>query len=159
MSKSLQEFYDKLMKRLEAIQATLSSRMRSPALLSLVDLKWLEQAFDVFKSGIPEIYFGTNSTIGQGSKLPIRYAYFKVTNTTKVVAKAKLVAITQENPKDKRLPGSGPEPYQFYYGFRELTWLPPIPLSSLRYFNTGTTVPNDVPGACIIEEIATEGAC
>jgi hypothetical protein len=48
--------------------------------------------------------------------------------------------------------------YKYYYGFCELTWLPRIPLSSLRFF-TGTPVPNDVPGACIIEEIPVGGGC
>ena len=48
---------------------------------------------------------------------------------------------------------------KFYYGFRELTWLPPIPLSSLRFFSKGTPVPNDVPGARIIEEIPMPGGC
>jgi len=51
MSQSLEKFYDKLSSRLEAIQSTLRSRRRSPALLALVESKPIEQAFDEFKKG------------------------------------------------------------------------------------------------------------
>jgi hypothetical protein len=89
----------------------------------------------------------------EGATLPIKNVYFKLTGKTKVVARGELIKITTENPRDKRLTGHEGYEGKFYYGFRNLTWLSPISLSSLRFFNTGTPVPNEQPGACIIEEI------
>jgi hypothetical protein len=137
-----------------------NSRRKVPALLALVEPKWLDEAFEEFKKGKPEIFFGTGAEIGQAAELPIKNVYFKTTGTTTVVAKAKFTEITTINPVEKRLTSSKTHTtvYKFYYGFCELTWLPRILLSSLRFF-TGTPVPNDVPGACIIEEIPVGGGC
>lgn len=135
-------------------------RRKLPALLALVEPKWLDEAFAEFKSGKREISFGTGAEIGQASELPIKNVYFKTTGTTTVVSKATFTELTTVNPVAKRLTSSKTHTtvYKYYYGFCELTWLAPTPLSSLRFF-TGTPVPNDVPGACIIEEIPVGSGC
>jgi hypothetical protein len=133
----------------------MSDDKKSPALLALVDRKWLTQAFDEMISGKQEIYFRTDSSqMGQSLGLPIKNVYFKLTGKTQVVAKADFIEVTKENPREKRLTGGQDDQGKFYHGFRGIALLTqPIPLSSLRFFSTGTGVPNDLPGACIIEEI------
>jgi hypothetical protein len=125
----------------------------SPALLALVEPKFLTQAFDELINGKREIYFGTDAQIGQAAGLPIRKVYFKPTGQNQVVAVADFIEGTTKTPLKKRLTGHPDYEWKFYYGFRGIASLLPIPLSSLRFFNTRTPVPDQQPGACIIEEI------
>jgi hypothetical protein len=64
-------------------------RRKLPALLALVEPKWLDEAFAEFKSGKREISFGTGAEIAQAAELQIKNVYFKTTGTTTVVAKAR----------------------------------------------------------------------
>jgi hypothetical protein len=127
----------------------------TPALLSLVDPKWLEQAQEEFKAGKEEIYFGTNSRgVGPALRCSVPWVYFKTKGRFEIIASAPLVSVTTENIPHKRLAGLGDEDHwKYYYGFKKISELPsPIPISSLRYFRTGKNVRDDVPGACIIQD-------
>jgi hypothetical protein len=131
----------------------MSADGKLPALLALVEPKWLEQAFRELINGKPAIAFRTDAQIGNADGLPIKNVYFKVTGKPEVVARADFIKVTTDNPREKRLTGHQDDEGKFYYVFRTLTSLPPTSLSLLRFFKTGTTVPNEQPGACIIEEL------
>ncbi len=120
---------------------------KSPALLALVEQRWIEQALEEFGSGKQRIFFGTKAGLARARSLPITTVYFKVTRQTCVSAKAELIEITDEHPpSEERLFSRTTTEWKFYYGFRNLTRLPkPVPLSSLRRYGSGLTVRNDVP--------------
>jgi hypothetical protein len=125
-----------------------------PALLAVIEPKFLEQAFEEFGNGKERISFGTNAPLHQFVGAPIQRVYFKVKGNPAIVAQAALIEITNVNQPAERLGGYASEVRQFYYRFNELTRLArPIPLSSLRRYGTGTAVRNDVPGACVVEEV------
>jgi hypothetical protein len=122
-----------------------------PALLGVVQGKWLDQAFEELRKD-KEKYFKADSQIGKARHLPIKNVYFKVKGTTAVIARAKFIEVTTVNPPTKRLKGCENDAGKFYYGFRDLVQVPPIQLADLRYFNTKKPIPNAVPRSCIIED-------
>ncbi len=122
-----------------------------PALLGVVEKRYLDQAFDELASD-KEKYFKTDSPIGKAGDLPVENVYFKVKGTTVVSAEARFIEVTAINPRKKRLRGYENDRGKFYYGFCDLVLLDPVPLTSLRYFTTGQPLRNDVPGSCIVEE-------
>jgi hypothetical protein len=126
---------------------------RKPALWVPLRRGELRRAFDAFKDGMPEIYFGTNAQIGKARDLQISNVYFKETGQPEVVAKARLIEITVTNLLSKRI---GKDEFKFYYGFRDLIMLQsPIPLSSLvRFNNEKAPVLYTAQSPCIIEEIS-----
>jgi hypothetical protein len=125
------------------------------ALLAPVDPTWLNQAFDLFKTNHrKEICFYTDSHLGESAHERSERVYFKVTGSPNIVARARCMRISTENSPEKRLPGNEHREGKYYYEFRELTWIPHIPLSSLRYFKTKNRVPNDLAGATIIEDLS-----
>jgi hypothetical protein len=118
----------------------------------------LEQAFDAFRRGRSEIYYGTNGPIGAAQKLSIQNIYFKVKQRPEVVAKAEFIEITAVNEPHKRIsPQAAREEFKFYYGFRNLIQLkPPVPLSVLKRFNRERgPVLYTAQCPCIIEEISS----
>lgn len=132
------------------------------ALLAIVEPKWLDQAYKEFRQGKREIEFGTKSTrVGPALNRPaqdrIRHVYFKPTGKNCVIARAKFARVSREKDPSKVLCGTEDEPPgKYYYDFRDLEPLPdPIPLSRLKS-RSGKSIPNDIPGACVILEPATE---
>jgi hypothetical protein len=120
----------------------------------VIEPKFLEQAFEEFRKGRERISFGTNAPLHQFEGAPIQRVYFKVKGNPSIVAQAALIEITKIDQPAERLGGYTPVMRQFYYRFHHLARLArPIPLSSLRYYGTGNAVRNDVPGACVIEEV------
>jgi len=123
-----------------------------PALLSLVEEKWIEQAFECFSKGQEKIYFFTDAPIGKAASIGTRRVYFKFTGKKDSIRlRADLVEITDRNPKKDRLPGCENDVGKYYYGFKNFKWLKiPMELEELQYFSTGRNIPRDLPGACII---------
>lgn len=138
------------------------SEIIMPALLSIIEEQWLEEALDYFqKSGKNKLYFYSNSKqIKNAGTKGITHVYFKVKDIlfkeSNVVAKADFIEITTENPVEYRLPGYENELGLFYYGFTNLRKLKyPIRLSEMRYFKldgTGNKLLNSTPGATIISD-------
>lgn len=122
------------------------------ALFAPVEGKWLDAAGKYFADGKDLLFFYTNASIGQAAELDMRYVYFKRKGETHVAARGDFVRVTTENQLQNRLPGHSDNRGRFYYGFRNLTTVEPIPLSDLRFYNTDRALPNDVPGARIIKE-------
>ena len=86
--------------------------------------------------------------------LPIKNVYFKVKGKNEVVASAKFIEVTPDNPSTKRLRGNENLEGLFYYGFRDLALLQrSLPLSSLRRFGSGKPVLNTFPGPAIISDL------
>ena len=105
-----------------------------PALLAVVEEKWLKAAEAEFGTGRPIISFVANTNIGIRSGMaPIKHVYFKP-HGVHIVAVADCLDITDVNPRDTRLPGYENETGKFYYSFGPLEWIKPIPLSSLIFF-------------------------
>jgi len=129
-----------------------SKKKQEPALLSLVEEKWIEQAFaNYFSRGKEILYFCTNSNIKATGELNIRHVYFKLKGKTHISLKAKLVGFSESNPAEFRLPGCETEKAKYYYGFSNLTWVDNIiDLPDLEYYKTGKNLRTDLPGACII---------
>lgn len=134
------------------------AELGTPAILSLVEEKWLNQANKQLQGGREEIYLGTNSRgLGpaiQFSEGRLKRIYFKVKGKAQVVASAEFTGITTYNVPEKRLDWlESDNGWNYYYGFRRLRYLPvPLLLSHLKYFTTGGTIPNDVPGPCLIQD-------
>lgn len=126
--------------------------LQNPALLSLVQGQWIEQAIDYFKkSGKEKLYFYTNSGIGLAGSEDLRSVYFKLKGKTELSLKADWVELLQKNPVNFRLPGYEKETGRYYYGFKNLRWLKtPIPLTSLKHYKSGKSLRTDIPGACLI---------
>lgn len=126
---------------------------KKPALLSLVNEKWIDQAFECFSKGREKIYFFTDASIGNANSSNIRYVYFKYTGRQYISLRADFIGVTDRNPKEHRLPGYENETGKYYYGFKNFKWLKiPLELEELKYFSTGRNVPRDLPGACIIAD-------
>ncbi len=124
-----------------------------PAILSLVEKKWIDQAFDdYFSKGKTVLYFGTNSKgIKPADSLNVKYIYFKLKGETSISLRADFVDFTDDNPSKFRLPGYENEMAKYYYGFKKPLWLENrLNLSDLKYFKSGKGLRPDVPGACII---------
>lgn len=123
-----------------------------PALLSLVEEKWIEQAFECFSKGQKKIYFVTDAPIGKGIAIGIKHVYFKFTGKKDSISlRADLIEITDRNPKKYRLFGCENDEGKYYYGFKNFKWLKiPLELEELQYFTTGRNLPRDLPGACIV---------
>lgn len=123
------------------------------ALFVPIEGQWIDAAKDYFRNGNDLLYFFTDASIGQAAKLEgIRYVYFKRKHEKQVTDRGDLVRVTTEHQQQNRLPGYAPGRGRFYYGFRNLVTIEPIPLSGLRYYTTDRTLRDDVPGACIIRE-------
>lgn len=139
-------------KRIPAQSFAYTSGNVSPALLGLVEEKWIEQAFGYFKnSGKEKLYFRTNSAIGAASSLDIKSVYFKLKGRTELSLKADWVELLEDNPRDYRLPGSEDDLGKYYYGYKNLKWLKtPIDLVDAKRYKSGKNLRTDVPGACII---------
>jgi PLD-like domain len=140
-----------------------SSATAVPAqLLAPVEGHWIERAVESFRQGRESVYFGTNSSLIDIHHLPSRIftVLFKPKGTTDITAKAKFIEIAKYRPvADEPLVGSEGEreDYNLYYAFKELEKLPkPIPLSSLRRYNSGKVVRNDVPGCCFVKLVTNE---
>lgn len=129
-----------------------SVRGGAAALFAPVEGRWLDAARDYFANGKDLLFFFTDASIGQAAKLDIRCVYFKRKGETQVSARADFEKATKDNQPLNRLPGNAGIEGKFYYGFRNLTNIEPIPLSGLRYYTTDRALPNSVPGACIIDE-------
>jgi hypothetical protein len=135
--------------------ANLASPGAEAALFVPIEGKWLEAAFNYFRSGGQELYLVTNAAIGRAANLQVRHVYFKVKGDGSVSAQASFVDVRTDNPASKRLPGNENVTGRYYYGICNIKRLtPPLELGDLRYFKTGTPLRNDVPGACIIQEPA-----
>ncbi|MCX5726897.1 MAG: endonuclease NucS [Candidatus Saganbacteria bacterium] len=124
----------------------------SPALLGLVEEKWIEQAFAHFKNSEKEkLYFRTNSAIGAANSPDIKSVYFKLKGRIELSLKADWVELLEDNPRDYRLPGSEDDLGKYYYGYKNLRWLKnPINLVDVKRYKSGKNLRTDVPGACII---------
>jgi hypothetical protein len=137
-------------------------RSGSAQLLAPVERHWIERALESFRQGRESVYFGTDSSLIDIHSLPspISTVLFKPKGTTDVTAKAKLIEITRYRPVgDEPLvrPEGERVDYNLYYGFKELEKLSnPIPLSSLRRYNSGKVVRNDVPGCCFVKLVTDE---
>jgi hypothetical protein len=135
----------------------------SPAIFALVKRVWIEKAFAYFESGKKELYFSSNA-VGLSPALAlgaiIENVYFKTTGENEVSVCARFISIETQNPAEKRLPGNEKsELYyaKFYYGFRDLAWTKSrTSVTSLRRYPNGNELRNDIPGACIIYDIATD---
>ena len=126
---------------------------KNPAILSLVEEKWIQQAFDdYFREGQTTLYFCTNSnSIKPADSLDIKHVYFKLKGETFISLRAAFVEFTDDNPSRFRLPGCENEVAKYYYGFKMPVWLKDrIDLSDLKYFNSEKYLRPDVPGTCII---------
>jgi hypothetical protein len=122
------------------------------ALFAPVNGKYLDMAHEHFVRK-DVLYFSTNAPIRRAAELDIHHVYFKKTGENAVAARGDFKELTDiAPPPDERLPGSVSEKSRFYYGFRNLRQIDPIPLSNLRYYATDTALRNDVMGACIIKE-------
>jgi hypothetical protein len=134
------------------IQYTYSSGKIQAALLVPVEKRWIDKAFEHFKSGKEKLYFFTDANIGQARNLPIRTVYFKPKGTTAIIFKADFIDITSENPVKYRQSG-WKDTGKFYYGFENIRKLKnPVELIDLKYFTTGKNLIASQPGACIIVE-------
>jgi hypothetical protein len=132
-----------------------------PALLAVVEQASLNGAFEAFKNGRTSLLLGVGTALAKASNMPISTVYFKSKvrpgETPAIVAKAKLLEITDVNRPQERLAGFENELWKFYYSFKDLSRLSePIPLSSLRRYPSGKTLRNDAPGTCLVEELADE---
>ena len=129
-----------------------------PALLGLVEEKWIDQAFAYFKnSGKEKLYFRTNSAIGAASSPDVKSVYFKLKGRTELSLKADWVELLEDNPRECRLPGSEDDLGKYYYGYKNLRWLKtPVNLVDVKYYKSGKSLRTDVPGACIIADPQTE---
>jgi hypothetical protein len=124
-----------------------------PAILSIVEEKWLILANEEFRKGRSVIHFSAKTSLGLSKDAPtIRHVYFK-THGVNIVARADAAGVTDANPRATRLPGSEDELGKFYYGFSMLQWIEPIPLARLKFYNTGNPVPNDHPGTRLVQEL------
>lgn len=134
------------------------SETKRPALLSLIDEKWIEQAFECFSKGRDKIYFFTDAPIGRATSMNIKNVYFKFTGKKDSVSlRADFIDVIDKNPKENRLPGCENNEGKYYYGFKNFKWLKmPLELEELRYFTTGRNLPRDLPGACIIVDPEAE---
>ena len=123
-----------------------------PALLGLVEEKWIEQAFVYFKNGGKEkLYFCTNSSIGAASSPDIKSVYFKLKGRKELSLKADWVELLEDNPRGYRLSGSEDDLGKYYYGYKNLRWLKnQVNLVDVKYYKSGKNLRTDVPGACII---------
>lgn len=123
-----------------------------PALLGLVEEKWIEQAFAYFKNSEKEkLYFFTSSAIGAARSADIKSVYFKTKGRVELRLKADWVDLLEDNPRDYRLPGSENNLGKYYYGYKNLRWLKnQINLVDVKYYKSGKNLRTDVPGACII---------
>lgn len=124
----------------------------NPALLGLVEEKWIEQAFAYFKnSGKEKLYFCTNSAMGAANSPDIKSVYFKLKGRTELSLKADWIELLEDNPRDYRLPGSEDDFGKYYYGYKNLRWLKnPVNLVDVKRYKSGKNLRTDVPGACII---------
>jgi len=136
--------------------STRTATSATPALWVPLGLLEFQQAFQAFRDGRLEIYYGTGGPIGAAQNLPINNVYFKVKARPEVVAKAQFIEVITENVPSKRISIEASRvEYKFYYGFRDLVAVrPPIPLSSLRRFGKGTPLQYTAQSACLIEEIS-----
>ncbi len=124
-----------------------------PRLLVPVELKWITKGMDELNRGKKKLYFGTDSnSFLANDMLSVKTILFKIKGDDYVSVSATIIDITDVHPRaEERLDGEACTLYATYYSFAHLTSLTaPIPLSSLRYHNTGNTVPNTVPGCCIV---------
>jgi hypothetical protein len=127
--------------------------MAFPALLFVVRPEPFKEAVQEFADGKREIYFRTNANIDEALELRPSHIYFKVAGSPEMVAEAILIEVTSTNPGgSKRLIGMEEDEGRFFCGFRNLGFINPIPLTSVKYFNTEAHVPHTQAGACIIEE-------
>ena len=130
---------------------------KKPALLALVEEKWIDQASICFNSGREIVYFCTNSNIKAVSSMGIKNVYFKIKGKKYIGYKADLVGFKDKNPKELRLPGRENETAKYYYGYKNLRILNDIVnLTDLGYFKSGVKLRTDVPGACIISDPQVE---
>lgn len=145
-------------RRSENIKKGLSGGTETPALLALVEEKWIEQAFDYFKNtGKNKLYFLTNSGIGSLSDLKARQVYFKLKGKTDISLKADFIELLDKNPSQHRLPGYETENGKYYYGYKNLRWLSsPVKLVDLKHFKSRQSLRADVPGACVIIDPVVE---
>jgi hypothetical protein len=129
-------------------------KIKYPAILSLVEERWIQQAFDqYFSKGRTVLYFCTNSAhLKSASDLNnIKNVYFKLKGYSCISLKADYVNITEDNPSNFRLPGYEHETARYYYGFKMPVWLENrIDLCDLQRYTSEKQLRPDVPGACII---------
>jgi hypothetical protein len=126
-----------------------------PAILSIVEKFWIEQAFLYFDEGKDILYFVSDSTqLGPVNSLNIKHVYFKPIGQLYINAIANFVDFTLNNPSQFRLPGSEDATGKYYYGFTRLEWIkPPLypyDLTDLKYFKSNKNLRTDVMGAPII---------
>jgi hypothetical protein len=144
------------------IAAQLPATSGALALFALVKELWLQEAFAYFESGNKELRFSANSPhLGPALELKIDNVYFKVSGRNEVIARAQFLSLETEDPDRSRLPGYDERSElwkaRFYYGFCDLSWTKsPIPVTSLCRYPSGKLLRNDVPGACVIYDIAAE---
>lgn len=130
-----------------------------PALLSVIDEIWIDEAFEYFQNGKKDklYFFSDSGQIKNANSLGIKCVYFKITDIflkkQEVVAKADFIEITIVNPVEYRLPEPEVGEGKYYYGFKNLRRLKePVDITELQYFSTGNNLLSSTPGATIIKD-------
>ena len=128
---------------------------RHPAILTIVNKTWIEQAFVYFSQGKDLLYFASDSTqLGPVKSLSIKHVYFKPVGQPYINTKADFVDITINNPSQFRLPGSEHFTGKHYYGFTRLERINSpanlFDVTDLRYFRSNKNLRVDVPAPTII---------
>ncbi len=96
------------------------------------------------------IAFGSDSNLREVLTIKPKTVYFKTKGIAELRFRAELIDISEENPRSSRLAGSEDSKWKFYYTFRTLQKIEPIPLGDLTYYATRRSLRNDIPNACLI---------
>jgi len=134
------------------------------ALLALVNQKWIEAAFNYFRTGKTKLYFKTDSPIKKAINEDIAKVYFKLTarpaGKVEISHMANLIEVTDKNPHRYRLPGCESETGKYYYGFNNLKKLNiPLKLEEMERYSTGKRLLRTLPGACLIANPKPDKDC
>lgn len=139
----------------QEINQTKMTRLAPPRLLIPVESRWLSQADDELKHGKKKLYFGTDSSSYRDRDIIlVKTILFKIKGDDYASMTATLIdLLTHSHPRaEERLWGKSGTLYALYYSFDHLRDLPAnIPLSSLRYYSTGTPISNTARGCCIVD--------
>jgi len=125
-----------------------------PAMLSIVESRWIDAAFQHFKKKNKLYFYTDDKRIQSVMTSDIAKVYIKSKGSNEVEYVAELIEITEENQKEYRLEGYENEIGLFYYGFKNLRRLhKSIPMTDLIYYNTGNYLRNDAQGINIILDL------
>ena len=125
------------------------------ALLIPLESENLEAAFNYLQRE-DKVYLGCGAKIERAARLSIKHVYFKAKGESSACAIADFISLETENPSHNRLPGNENLLARYYYGFKNLRRiLPTVALTDFKYYRTGKQLRNDVPGACIVQELGS----